>query len=52
MGILECVVNNPYAGDGTVHHGTHFLNIKELCELFKLSGIHSEEVKIKYSLDL
>ena len=37
--IIECVMNNRYAGDETVHPGSHLLNIKGLCELFNLSCI-------------
>jgi hypothetical protein len=41
MKIVECVMNNCYSGDGTVHLGDHLLFIHELCELFKCAGISS-----------
>jgi hypothetical protein len=53
MKIVECVMNNRYSGDGTVHPGDHLLFIHELCELFKCAGISSSKVKRKlffYSL--
>ena len=39
VGILEQVRANRYAGDGIVHPDMHLLVIKELCGLFKLSGL-------------
>jgi hypothetical protein len=39
MKIVECVMNNCYLGDGTVHPGDHLLFIHELSELFKCAGI-------------
>ena len=41
MKIVECVMNNRYEGDGTVHPGDHLLFLHELCELFKCAGITS-----------
>jgi hypothetical protein len=41
MKIVECVRNNYYSGDGTVHTGDHLLFIHELCELFKCACISS-----------
>ena len=32
IGIVDRVMDNRYAGDGTVHPGEHLLYIKELCE--------------------
>jgi hypothetical protein len=53
MKIVECVMNNRYSGDGTVHPGDHLLFINELCELFKCAGISSNQVKRKlFSLSL
>jgi hypothetical protein len=37
--IIECVIDNCYLGNGTVHPGDHLLFIHELCELFKCAGI-------------
>jgi hypothetical protein len=47
MKIVECVMNNCYLGDGTVHPGDHLLFIHELCELFKCACISTGEVKRK-----
>jgi hypothetical protein len=53
MKIVECVMNNRYLGDGTVHLGDHLLLIHELCELFKCAGISSSQVKRKlFSISL
>jgi hypothetical protein len=53
MKIVECVINNCYSGDGTIHSGDHLLFIHELCELFKCAGISSSQVKRKlFSLSL
>jgi hypothetical protein len=53
MKIIECVMNNCYSGDGTVHHGDHLLFLHELCELFKCASISSSQVKRKlFSLSL
>jgi hypothetical protein len=41
MKIVECVMDNCYSGDGTVHPGDHLLFIHELYELFKCAGISS-----------
>jgi hypothetical protein len=47
MKIIECVLNNCYFGDGTVHPGDHLLFIHELCELFKCASISMDQVKRK-----
>ena len=47
LGIVKIVIDNPYAGDGTVHPGTHLLKLAELCELFKLAGMTRDEVMRK-----
>jgi hypothetical protein len=53
MKIVECVRNNCYLGDGTVHPGDHLLFIHELCELFQCAGISMDQVKEKlFSLSL
>ena len=44
MGIIDRVMNNCYAGDGTVQPGYHLLYIKELCELFKILGVPKEVI--------
>ena len=53
MGIVDHVMNNRYAGDGTVHPGYRLLYIKELCELFKVAGVPEEVIIWKlFSLSL
>jgi hypothetical protein len=53
MKIVECVLNNCYFGDETVHPGDHLLFINELCELFKCASISLDQVKRKlFSLSL
>jgi hypothetical protein len=44
MKIVECVMNNCYSGDGTVHPGDHLLFIHELCELFKCAVIRLKRI--------
>ena len=34
--IVEKIMNECYAGDGTVHPSDHLLKLKEICELFKV----------------
>src|SRR4051812_40848644 len=45
--IVDCLMDNYYFGDGTVHPGDHLLFIHELCGLFKCAGITTEQVKKK-----
>ena len=53
MKIIECVVDNRYTGDGTVHPGDHLLFLHELCGLFKCAGIAMDEVRKKlFSISL
>ena len=44
MGIIDHVMSNRYAGDGTIHPGYHLFYIKDLCELFKIAGMSKEEI--------
>ena len=39
IGIVEKIMDERYAGDGTVHPSDHLLKLKELCELFKVAGL-------------
>ena len=48
MVIIDRVMNNRYAGDGSVHPSEHLLYIKELCKLFKIAGVLSEVIMRKY----
>ena len=47
MRIVERVINNRYSGDGNVHPADHLLFIHELCGLFKIAGITTEQCKRK-----
>ena len=46
-GMIEKLVANPYAGDGTLHPNIHLIYVDEVCGLFKLAGIPEEVVKKK-----
>ena len=50
MGIIDRVMSNRYAGDGTIHPDYHLLYIKELCELFKIAGMSREVIMRKLFL--
>ena len=47
IGIVDRVMDNRYAGDGTVHLGEHLLYIKELCGLFKIACASRELIMRK-----
>ena len=52
-GIIDLVIANRYAGDGTGHPDTHLLYLEELCALFKLVGVSRDFVMRKlFSLSL
>ena len=46
-GMIEKLLANPYAGDGTVHPDMHLIYIDEICGLFKLAGLPRDGVKKK-----
>ena len=46
-GIIEQLLANPYAGDGTVHPDMHLIYVDEICGLFKLAGLSGDGVKKK-----
>ena len=46
-GMLEQVLANHYAGDGTEHRNMHLIYVDEICGLFKLAGLPRDEVKKK-----
>ena len=53
MGIIDLVMTNCYAGGGAVHPSYHLLYIKELRELFEISGVSRELIMRKlFSLSL
>ena len=47
LGMLEKLLANPYAGDGTVHPDMHLIYVDEICGLFKLAGLSRDEAKKK-----
>jgi hypothetical protein len=47
MKIVERVMNDQYAGDGSVHPSAHLSKLTELCELFKVAGLSRENVMRK-----
>ena len=46
-GMLEQLLANPYAGDGTEHPDMHLIYVDEICGLFKLVGLPGDEAKKK-----
>ena len=46
-GMIEQLLANPYAGDGTEHLGMHLIYVEQICALFKLAGLPRDEVMKK-----
>ena len=46
-GMMENLLANPYAGNGTLHPDMHLIYVDEVCGLFKLSGMPKDVVKKK-----
>ena len=46
-GMIEQLLANPYAGDGTEHPDMHLIHVEKICGLFKLAGLHRDEVMKK-----
>ena len=44
-GMLEKLLANPFAGDGTKHPDEHLIFVDEVCGLFKLAGMPDDVVK-------
>ena len=44
-GMIEKLLANPYAGDGTLHPDMHLIYVDEVCGLFKLAGLPGDEFK-------
>ena len=52
-GMIEQLLANAYAGDGTEHPDMHLIYVDKICGLFKLAGLPRDEVKKKvFSLSL
>ena len=46
-GMLEKLLDNPFAGDGTKHPDEHLIYVDEVCGLFKLAGMPEDVIKKK-----
>ena len=46
-GMIEKLLANPFAGDGTLHPDLHLIFVDKVCGLFKLVGIPDDVVKRK-----
>ena len=46
-GMIEQLLANPYAGDGTEHPDKNLIYVDEICGLFKLEGLPGDEAKKK-----
>ena len=46
-GMLEKLLANPFAGDGTMHPDEHLIYVDEVCGLFKLAGVPGDVIKKK-----
>ena len=46
-GMIEKLLANPFAGDGTLHLDMHLIYVDEVCGLFKLAGLPEDVVKNK-----
>ena len=42
--MIEKLLVNPYAGDGTEHPDMHLIYVEQICGLFKLAGLPGDEV--------
>ena len=47
-GMIEQLLDNPYAGDGTEHPDMHLIYVEQICGLFKLAGLPEDDVKKKF----
>ena len=45
--MLEKLLANPFAGDGTKHPDEHLIYVDEVCGLFKLAGVPGDVIKKK-----
>jgi hypothetical protein len=46
-GLIEKILANPYAGDGTKHPDMHLIYVDEICGLFKLADLSRDRDKKK-----
>ena len=47
-GMIEQILANPFAGDGTEHPDMHLIYVEQICGLFKLAGLPRDEVMKKF----
>ena len=45
--MIEKLLANPFAGDGTLHPDLHLIYVDEVCGLFKLAGMPDDVIKKK-----
>ena len=45
--MIEKLLANPFAGDGTLHPDLHLIYVDEVCGLFKLAGMPKDVIKNK-----
>ena len=45
--MIEQLLANPYAGDGTLHPDMHLIYVDEVCGLFMLVGMRDDVIKKK-----
>ena len=48
-GMIEKLLVNPFAGDGTLHPDLHLIFVDEVCGLFMLAGMPDDVIKKKVS---
>ena len=46
-GMIEQLLANPYAGDGTEHPDMQLIYVETICGLFKVAGLPGDEAKKK-----
>ena len=46
--MIEQLLANPYAGDGTEHPNMHLIYVDEICGLFKLVGLPRMKLRIRF----
>ena len=51
-GMIEQLLANPYAGDGTEHPDMHLIYVDEICGLFSLAGLPEMKLRRRFSLYL
>ena len=47
LGMIEKLLANPFAGNGTLHPDLHLIYVDEVCGLFKLAGMPDDVIKKK-----